>query len=138
METTIYIFDEVTYVSRYVSRHFLSGAAYKRGLGSAIHDSDRSVIRRDMRFRFWNNESENSTYGGRIGPTDDHIPFPLLFPEPVENLLQPDHRVSLTFPRIAPTSPDSRETALCISAFSDACRDMPTKICRERPLNGQV
>lgn len=41
----------------------------------------------------------------------------LLVPEPVDNLVEPDHPVPLAFPVIAPGSSNSRETAADMNIF---------------------
>lgn len=96
---------------------------------SVIHDLCMSVIQLDVRLRCWNVEYRYSTYSWRIDHDDGHIPFLFLCPEPVENSMQPDHPVPLTFPQTAPTSPDAREIDAYISTLSTARRDMPTNFC---------
>ena len=76
-----------------------------------------STIQLGVRLRCWNDESRPLTHGRGIDPHNGHISFPLLVPQPVGNLMQPDHPVSLTLPAIAPAGADVHESAVYIDVF---------------------
>ena len=63
----------------------------------------------DGRLRFWSDGSGYLNYARRIDPDDDHIPFPLSVPDPIENSVQPALPVPLGVPVVAPGSDDSHE-----------------------------
>ena len=73
-------------------------AAHTRGVGFASDDKDISVTLADVRLEFSSDGSGYCNYGRRIDPDDDYIPFPLFVPEPIENVVQPAHPISLEFP----------------------------------------
>ena len=85
-------------------------AAHTREVGFAADDKDMSVTLADGRLKFWSDGSGYCYYGRRIYPNDDYIPLPLLVPEPIENVMQPAHPISLEFPIEAPGSANSCET----------------------------
>ena len=102
--------DKVAYVPSLAFNLFSLMAAHTRGVGFATDDKDMSVTLADGRLKFWSDGSGYCNYGRRIDPDDDYIPFPLLVPEPIENVVQPAHPISLEFPIEAPGSANSCET----------------------------
>ena len=100
----------MAYVPSLAFNLFSLMAAHTRGVGFATDDKDMSVTLADGRLKFWSDGSGYCNYGRRIDPDDDYIPFPLLVPEPIENVVQPAHPISLEFPIEAPGSANSCET----------------------------
>ena len=102
--------DKVAYVPSLAFNLFSLMAAQTRGVGFATDDKGMSVTLADGRLKVWSDGSGYCNYGRRIDPGDDYIPFPLSVPEPIENVEQPAHPISLEFPIGAPGIANSCET----------------------------
>ena len=100
----------MAYVPSLAFNLFSSMAAHTRGVGFATDDKDMGVTLADGRLKFWSDGSGYCIYGRRIDLDDGYIPFPLLVPEPIENVVKPAHPMSLEFPIKAPGSANSCET----------------------------
>ena len=61
-----------------------------------------SVNLADGRLKVWSDGSGYCNYGRTIDPDVDYIPFPLSVPEPIVNVVQLAHPISLEFPIKAP------------------------------------
>ena len=122
----------MAYVPSLAFTLFALMAAHTRGAGFATYDKDMSVTLADGRLTFWSDGSGNCNYGRRIDPDNDYIPFSLLVSEPIENVVQPAHPISLELSIEAPGSANSCETEWLSSLTF--LRENPMKPAHTIPL----
>ena len=109
-EGVIVWLDKVAYVPSLAFNLFSLMAAHTRRVGFATDDKDLSVTLADGRLKICSDGSEYCRFCRRTDPDDDYIPFPLLVPEPIENVVQPVHPISLEFPIETPGIANSCES----------------------------